>query len=115
MKCCATTTLVRRLRGCARRSIAVRSWPACSIWDFSFRVSAQRCFDNAQFIRATPFVNDALEHAALLRLRQAEYYGEAQWAIVARDMSRVADMFEELARLEEELSDALDQGLRTSA
>ena len=82
---------------------------------FSFRVSAQRCFDSANFLREAPFTNPMLQRCAELRLEQARCYGDAQLAAVARDLPRLAQALEAIATSEEALAPTLDRALRSAA
>jgi hypothetical protein len=78
---------------------------------FSFRVSGQRCFDSALFIRDAPFRNRYLERAFQFRIEQAARYGEAQLAAATKKSRQVAEALERIAALEEVFAEALEQGL----
>jgi hypothetical protein len=78
---------------------------------FTFRVSAQRCFDSATFIRDAPFENDYLERASETRMREAFCYGKCQTEASRMKFSRVARTLEEVSELEEKFEVELGKGL----
>ena len=67
---------------------------------FSWRVSGQRCFDGATFLR------ERLPEAAAIRWEQCQLYGEMQ-AIVLRDRARHSELLMRQADLEEAFVAAL--------
>jgi hypothetical protein len=78
---------------------------------FTFRVSAQRCFDSSMFIKDVPFKNDNLEKASETRMQQAFRYGECQTEASRMKFSKVAETLEEISGLEEKFEVELDKGL----
>jgi len=79
---------------------------------FSFRVSAQRCFDSARFIAEAPFTNEHLEKASGVRMRQARLYGRAQWQAATKKFGAVAKTLGEIAPMEREFAAHLAEGLK---
>jgi hypothetical protein len=67
---------------------------------FSWRVSGQRCFDGAAFLR------ERLPAAAAIRWEQCQLYGEIQAASL-RDRSRVPSLLDQQADFEEAFIAAL--------
>ena len=82
---------------------------------FSFRVSAQRCFDSARFIAEAPFANEYLEKASEVRMGQARLYGWAQWQAATKKFGTVAKTLGEIAEKEKEFARCLAEGLREVA
>jgi len=78
---------------------------------FTFRVSAQRCFDSAMFIKDVPFQNDYLEKASETRMKQACLYGKCQTEASTMKFSKVAKTLEEISELEEKFEIELENGL----
>ncbi len=78
---------------------------------FTFRVSAQRCFDSAMFIKDAPFENDYLEKASETRMQQAFRYGKCQTEASKMKFSKVAKTLEEVSELEEKFEVELEKGL----
>jgi len=78
---------------------------------FTFRVSAQRCFDSATFIKEAPFRNDYLLKASETRMRQACLYGKCQLEASQLKFSRVAKILEEISTLEDKFETELEKGL----
>jgi len=78
---------------------------------FSLRVSGQRCFDSAAFIRSAPFQNKHLSTAADVRFKQTEHYGKAQWAAASKKHALLAEAFREIAELEDAFTESLRLGL----
>jgi hypothetical protein len=79
---------------------------------FSFRVSAQRCFDSAWFIAEAPFTNQPLKRASQVRMEQAQLYGRAQWQAATKKFGAVAKTLTEIARKEKEFAMCLAKGLK---
>lgn len=61
---------------------------------FSWRVSAQRCFDSANF------VSERLPQASEIRRQQAYVYGQLQRATVDNDRAKLIDLLKQQAELE---------------
>jgi len=78
---------------------------------FTFRVSAQRCFDSATFIREAPFQNDYLRKVSETRMKQASLYGKCQLEASKLRFSKVAKTLEELSLLEDTFEAELEKGL----
>jgi len=78
---------------------------------FTFRVSAQRCFDSATFIKGAPFQNDCLVKASETRMKQASLYGKCQLEASQLKFSKVAKTLEEISLLEDEFEIELENGL----
>jgi hypothetical protein len=78
---------------------------------FTFRVSAQRCFDSATFIKDVPFKNDYLERASETRMKQAGRYGKCQTEASTIKFSKVAKTLEDISELEEKFEIELHKGL----
>jgi hypothetical protein len=78
---------------------------------FTFRVSAQRCFDSSVFIKDAPFKNDYLEKASETRMQQAFRYGGCQAEASRMKFSKVAETLEEISELEEKFEEELERGL----
>jgi len=78
---------------------------------FTFRVSAQRCFDSAIFIKDSPFNDDYLEKASETRMKQACRYGKCQIEASTMKFSKVAKTLEEISELEEKFEIELEKGL----
>jgi hypothetical protein len=78
---------------------------------FTLRVSGQRCFDSGRFIRDCPFQNEHLDRAARVRLMEAEYYGEAQWAAASGQPGLLAETLEKLADAEAAFTTSLADGM----
>jgi len=78
---------------------------------FTFRVSAQRCFDSGMFIKDAPFKNDYLEKASETRMKQACGYGKCQTEASTMKFSKVAKTLEEISELEEKFEIELEKGL----
>lgn len=68
---------------------------------FSWRVSGQRCFDGATFLR------ERLPRAAAIRWEQCQLYGEIQQASTSADRSRLPALLERQADLEAAFAAAL--------
>ena len=68
---------------------------------FSWRVSGQRCFDGATFLR------DHLPGAAAIRWEQCQVYGEIQLASTSADRSQLPGLLERQADLETAFISAL--------
>lgn len=79
---------------------------------FSFRVSAQRCFDSSQFIAEAPFANEHLRRASQVRMAQARLYGRAQWQASNKRFEPLAQTLGELAELERGFTSYLEEGLK---
>jgi len=78
---------------------------------FTFRVSAQRCFDSSTFIKEAPFQNDYLLKASETRMKQAALYGKCQLEASQLKFSKVAKTLEEISQLEERFEMELEKGL----
>jgi len=78
---------------------------------FTFRVSAQRCFDGATFIKEAPFHNDYLMKASETRMEQACLYGKCQLEASQLKFSKVANILEEISQLEDKFETELEKGL----
>jgi hypothetical protein len=78
---------------------------------FTFRVSAQRCFDSAMFVKDAPFKNGHLEKASETRMQQAFRYGKCQTEASKMKFSKVAKTLEEISELEEKFKVELEKGL----
>ena len=78
---------------------------------FTFRVSAQRCFDSAMFIKEAPFQNDYLLGASETRMKQAFLYGKCQLEGSQLKFSKVAKTLEEISPLEDRFEAELEKGL----
>lgn len=76
---------------------------------FTFRVSAQRCFDSAMFIKDAPFKNDYLKQASETRIKQACRYGKCQTEASTMRFSKVAKTLEEISYLEEKFETELEK------
>jgi hypothetical protein len=61
---------------------------------FSWRVSGQRCFDSAAFLR------ERLPGAAAIRWEQCQLYGEIQQASTSTSRSRLPELLQRQADLE---------------
>jgi hypothetical protein len=70
---------------------------------FSWRVSAQRCFDSASF------VSERLPQASQIRRQQAFLYGKLQAASVAGERSKIIELMKEQADLEARFIDQIAQ------
>jgi butirosin biosynthesis protein H-like len=68
---------------------------------FNWRVSGQRCVDGAMFLR------ERLPGAASIRWEQCQLYGEIQQASTSADRSRLPELLERQADLEEAFVSAL--------
>jgi len=79
---------------------------------FSFMVSAQRCFDSAQFIAEVPFANEHLKKASQVRMEQVKFYGWAQWQAATKRFGAVAETLTEIAKMEREFTAHLEEGLK---
>jgi len=78
---------------------------------FTFRVSAQRCFDSATFIKEAPFKNNYLLKVSETRMKQACLYGKCQLEASQLKFSGVAKTLEEISLLEDEFEKELEEGL----
>jgi len=78
---------------------------------FTFRVSAQRCFDSSTFIKEAPFQNDYLLKAPKTRMEQACLYGKCQLEASQLKFSKVANILEEISQLEDKFETELEKGL----
>jgi len=78
---------------------------------FTFRVSAQRCFDSATFIKEAPFQNEYLQNASETRMKQAGLYGKCQLEAAQLKFSKVAKTLEEISQLEDKFETELERGL----
>ena len=78
---------------------------------FTFRVSAQRCFDSASFIKEAPFQNESLQNASETRMKQACLYGKCQLEASQLRFSKVAKILEEISQLEDKFETELEKGL----
>lgn len=70
---------------------------------FSWRVSAQRCFDSANFVR------ERLPEASAVRRQQAFVYGRLQYATVHNDRAKMAELLRQQAELEARFTELIDQ------
>jgi len=75
-------------------------------------VSAQRCFDSAQFIAEVPFANEHLKKASQVRMEQVKFYGWAQWQAATKRFGAVAETLTEIAKMEREFTAHLEEGLK---
>jgi hypothetical protein len=79
---------------------------------FSFRVSAQRCYDSSIFIRDSPIRNDSLLEASKVRMRQALQYARCQANGARMKFSRVAETLLEISKLEDGFGRQMERGLQ---
>jgi hypothetical protein len=79
---------------------------------FSFRVSAQRCYDSSIFIRNSPIRNDSLLEASKVRMRQALQYARCQADGARMKFNSVAETLLETSKLEDEFERQMEKGLQ---
>jgi hypothetical protein len=68
---------------------------------FNWRVSAQRCFDSAVFLRAR------MPEAAAIRWEECQLYSQLQQASAAQDRAALPEILGRLAEQEARFIDAL--------
>lgn len=68
---------------------------------FTFRVSAQRCFDSSVLIREAPFANADFSRASEDRMIQAILYGDAQLEGARKSYSQVSRTLSTISQFEE--------------
>jgi len=78
---------------------------------FTFRVSAQKCFDSSRFIKEAPFVNRDLSRASETRMTQARLYSDAQLHGAMSSFSQVSRTILAISQLEGEFEKQLALGL----
>ena len=78
---------------------------------FTFRVSAQKCFDSSLFIREAPFMNRDLSMASETRMTQARLYSDAQLHGAMSSFSQVSRTLLAISQLEDEFEKQLALGL----
>ena len=106
---CSGPTAIRRLAEDVNRKRSSRWLQFYST--FTFRVSAQKCFDSSIFIREAPFANPDLSRASELRMTQARLYSNAQLYGAQKSFLQVSRTLSAVSQLEEEFEEHLALGL----
>jgi len=78
---------------------------------FTFRVSAQRCFDSSIFIKEAPFANADFSKASETRMTQARLYSDAQLYGATKSFSQVSRSLSAISQLEDDFEKQLAHGL----
>jgi len=78
---------------------------------FTFRASAQKCFDSSIFIREAPSSNASLSRASEIRMTQARLYSHAQLYGASNNFSQVSRTLSSISQLEEDFERQLAFGL----
>jgi len=106
---CGGSTAIQRLAEDVNRKRSSRWLRFYST--FTFRVSAQRCFDSSLFIKEAPFANPDLLRASEIRMSQARLYGEAQLRGAQKGFLQVSRTLSAVSQLEEDFEKQLALGL----
>ncbi len=105
---CSGSKAIHRLAEDVKRKRSLRWLRFYST--FSFRVSAQKCFDSSVFIREAPFPNANLLRASDTRMTQARLYSYAQLQGANRSFSRASRTLYTISELEEDFEKQLALG-----
>ena len=78
---------------------------------FTFRASAQKCFDSSIFIKEAPSSNASLSRASEIRMTQARLYSRTQLYGASNKFSQVSRTLSSISQLEEDFEKQLAVGL----